>query len=153
MPDTPPPALPPAVIFDVDGTLCDVRTIRHLIDTKGFDAFHRASADCPPHPHVVQAAVDAHAAGKKVLIVTGRVEKWRRLTSMWLALHGVPSELLAMRPDGDFRKDYVIKKEILARLRQGYLVEHAWDDNPAVLRLWADEGIPTTVVPGWDGPA
>lgn len=143
----------PGVIFDVDGTLCDVRTIRHLIASKGFDAFHRESANCPPHDHVVEAVRQAAAAGHAVLIVTGRVEKWRRLTSMWLALHDVPSDALEMRPDADYRKDYVIKKEILARLRRRYDILHAWDDNPAVLKLWAEEGIPTTVVPGWDGPA
>lgn len=142
-----------ATIFDVDGTLCDVRTIRHLIAAKGFDAFHRASIDCPPHDHVVQAAQAAAAAGHAVLVVTGRSEKWRSLTSMWLALHAVPSDVLRMRPDRDYRKDYVIKRAILARLRSRYDIVHAWDDNPAVLRLWKDEGIPFTVVPGWDGPA
>lgn len=57
-----------------------------------------------------------------------------------------------MRPDNDFRKDYVIKKEILARLRHRYDIVQAWDDNPAILKLWGDEGIPTIVVPGWDDP-
>lgn len=143
----------PAVIFDVDGTLCDVRSVRHLIDEKGFDAFHRASGGCPPHDHVVEAAHAAAAAGHAVLVVTGRSEKWRSLTSMWLALHAVPSDVLRMRPDRDYRKDYVIKRAILARLRSRYDIVHAWDDHPAVLRLWEEEGIPTTVVPGWDGPA
>ena len=139
-------------IFDVDGTLCDVRGVRHLIDGKGgFDAFHRASAGCPPHAHVVEAARQAQAEGRAVLVVTGRVEKWRRLTSMWLALHEVPSDGLWMRRDGDFRKDFLVKREILRRLRGRYDIVRAWDDNPAVLRLWEREGIPTTVVPGWDG--
>ncbi|WP_092501608.1 hypothetical protein [Agrococcus jejuensis] len=42
----------PAVLFDVDGTLCDVRSIRHHVDGTGrrnFDAFHAESIDCPPH--------------------------------------------------------------------------------------------------------
>jgi FMN phosphatase YigB (HAD superfamily) len=141
-----------AVIVDVDGTLCDVRGIRHLIGEKGFDAFHRASASCPPHPGVVEVVRAADAAGLAVLVVTGRVERWRRLTSMWLALHEVPSDVLEMRRDLDYRMDYVIKREILARLRSRYRIVHAWDDNPAILRLWAEEGIPATVVPGWDDP-
>lgn len=142
--------LPAAVIFDVDGTLGDVRSIRPLIETKGFHAFHAASIDCPPHPHVVEAARTARDAGLAVLVVTGRAERWRRLTGMWLALHDVPSDGMWMRPDNDFRKDYLIKRQILRRLRQKYTITHAWDDNPGVLKLWAEEGIPTTVVPGWD---
>ncbi|NUP47260.1 MAG: hypothetical protein HOW97_08090 [Catenulispora sp.] len=139
-----------AVIFDVDGTLCDVRGIRHLIAEKGFPAFHAASIDCPPHAHVVAAARIAAADGLAVLIVTGRAERWRRLTSMWLAIHDVPSTVLRMRADGDYRKDYLVKREILRRLRGRYRIVHAWDDNPAIVQLWAEEGIPTTVVPGWD---
>jgi phosphoglycolate phosphatase-like HAD superfamily hydrolase len=139
-----------AVIFDVDGTLCDVRGIRHLIAEKGFPAFHAASIDCPPHGHVVAAAQRADADGLAVLVVTGRAERWRRLTSVWLALHDVPSTVLRMRADGDYRKDYLVKREILRRLRGRYRIVHAWDDNPAVLQLWAEEGIPTTVVPGWE---
>ncbi|MFC5908709.1 hypothetical protein [Streptacidiphilus monticola] len=107
-----------AVIFDMDGTLADVRNIRHLIDGPGgFDAFHRASADVPAHDWVVQAARAQHEAGRAVLIVTGRAEKWRSLTAMWLARHEVPSDGMWMRGANDYRRDYVVKREILRHLR------------------------------------
>jgi phosphoglycolate phosphatase-like HAD superfamily hydrolase len=142
-----------AVIFDMDGTLCDVRSIRHLINGPGgFDAFHQASIDCPPHEWVVEAAREAHAAGQAVLIVTGRAQKHRNVTAMWLALHNVPSDGMWMRRNGDFRKDFIVKREILARIRQRFNPVRAWDDNPNVLDLWRQENIPVTVVPGWDGP-
>lgn len=140
-----------AVIFDMDGTLCDVRGIRHLIHGPGsFDAFHRASINCPPHQHVVDAARQAHADGLAVLIVTGRAWKHRNVTAMWLALHDVPSDALWMRRNGDMRKDFLVKRDILRRIRQLYNPTHAWDDNPAVLDLWEQENIPFTVVPGWE---
>ena len=44
----------PAVIVDMDGTLCDVSTVIHLqAESDGFDAFHRGCAQCPPHREVV----------------------------------------------------------------------------------------------------
>ncbi|MFG3259776.1 hypothetical protein [Streptomyces sp. NPDC048172] len=141
-----------AVIFDMDGTLCDVRGIRHLLDGPGgFHAFHRASVDCPPHQHVVEAAREAHAAGLAVLVVTARTVRFRPHTAMWLALHRVPSDAMWMRADRDGRPDYEVKRDILARIRERYHPVHAWDDNPNVLALWAREGIPATVVAGWDG--
>lgn len=119
-----------AVIFDVDGTLCDVRGIRHLLDGPGsFHAFHRASVDCPPHRHVVEAARAAHA----VLIVTARTVLFRPHTAMWLALHEVPSDAMWMRAARDGRPDYEVMRSILARVRERYVPVHAWDDNPAVL--------------------
>lgn len=143
---------PEAVIFDMDGTLCDVRGIRHLLNGPGrFHAFHTASIDCPPHPWVVEAARREQAAGRAVLIVTARQARYRNLTAMWLALHGVPSDAMWMRGDHDHRPDYGVKREILAWIRALYRPVHAFDDNPSVLELWAEENIPVTVVPGWDG--
>ncbi|MET8676571.1 hypothetical protein ABZW18_02940 [Streptomyces sp. NPDC004647] len=145
------PANREAVIFDMDGTLCDVRQIRHLINGPGgFHAFHAASASCPPHPHVVDAARAAHAAGMAVLIVTARTARFRHHTAMWLALHDVPSDAMWMRANGDGRPDVEVKRDILARIRTRFTPVHAWDDNPNVLRLWAEKGIPATVVPGWE---
>lgn len=127
--------------------------IRHLVTEgqRNFDAFHRASIDCEPHPHVVKAAQDSHAEGIAPLIVTARNVRYRNVTAFWLAMHHVPSEALYMRADNDFRPDYEVKKDILARIRNSWDVVEAWDDNPNVTRLWQEEGIPFVLVPGWEG--
>ncbi|MER6526110.1 hypothetical protein [Streptomyces sp. NPDC001508] len=43
-----------------------------------------------------------------------------------------------------------MKRDILRQLRALYRPVHAWDDNPDVLQLWKEVGVPTTIVPGWD---
>lgn len=144
----------PAVIFDMDGTLADVSGIRHHVvgapgKWKDFDAFHAASVDVPPHDWVVDLARKFDAAGLDVLVVTARRAKWRHHTAWWLALNGVPSAALFMRPDGDSRPDRVVKADILARIKQTHDVVLAVDDNPAVIDLWKANGIPTLTVPGW----
>ena len=151
--------LPEASIFDMDGTLCDVRGIRHHVlggpqngYRKNFDAFHRDAVNCPPNPWVVEAARAEHTAGRAVLIVTAREARHRNTTAFWLALHGVPSDGMWMRANGDYRPDFEIKREILAKIRQRYRPVAAWDDNPTVVRLWESEGIPVTLVPGWVEP-
>lgn len=142
--------LPEAIIADMDGTLVDVSGIRHLLDGPGrFDAFHRESVNCPPHAWVVDAARTHHAAGRAVLVVTARQARYRNLTAFWLAMHGVPSDAMWMRATNDGRPDYEVKREILAKIRQRYTVVRAYDDNPNVIRLWEQEQIPVTVVPGW----
>jgi phosphoglycolate phosphatase-like HAD superfamily hydrolase len=143
---------PEAVLFDMDGTLCDVRSIRHLVTgpEKNFDAFHLRSGECPPHAHVVEAAHQARRDGLGVLIVTARQARYRNVTAMWLALHGVPSDALFMRANGDFRPDVQVKQDILARIRQRWVPVCAWDDNPAIVDLWASEGISCVVVSGWN---
>lgn len=148
-----------AVIFDMDGTLANVSSIRHHLtrfdaskrrNMKDFDAFHAESVNVPAHSHVVNAAQMAHMLGHAVLIVTARSHKWRNHTAWWLAMHDVPSDALFMRGNDDKRKDYEVKRDMLETIRNAWTPIYAWDDNPAIIRLWEEEGIPHTVVPGWD---
>lgn len=142
---------PCAVIFDMDGTLCDVSTIRHLVQGKerDFHSFHEESVNCLPHPHVLEAAKDAYASGLRVIIVTARKERYKVHTSWWLAINGVPSHALKMRANYDSRPDHEVKRDILNELRESYEIAHVWDDNPSVIEMWRSEGIPVTVVLGW----
>lgn len=149
---------PNAVIFDMDGTLADVSGIRHHIVPptpkpkgwyKDFHAFHSESVNVPANRHVVDHAIRASLLGNAILIVTARRAMYRHQTAMWLALNGVPSDAMYMRGDKDGREDYLVKRDILARIRASYNVIHAVDDNPAVIALWEEEGIPTTIVEGF----
>lgn len=145
---------PEAIIFDVDGTLCDVSGIRHYVvgvekGKENYDAFHRSSLFCPPHAHVVEAVRQAKRGGLGVLIVTARRARYRRLTLDWLTKHDIPCDAFHIRNDTDDRPDVEVKRDILERIRRDWTVVHAWDDNPAVLELWQREGIPYTEVPGW----
>lgn len=143
-----------AVIVDVDGTLCDVRGIRHYVAGSGkrnFDAFHSASALCPPIPETLSWVEGHRRAGREIFIVTARQAKWRLLTQTWLRKWEVSYHHLLMRHDDDFRPDVEVKTDILAYIDTlGFNVVAAIDDNPAVIDLWRANSIPVTVVPGWD---
>lgn len=148
-----------AVIFDMDGTLADVSSIRYHLrqydETKGrvvkhFNLFHEKSVDVPAHDFVVNAAQVAHMMGKDVLIVTARRHMWRHQTAWWLAMNNVPSDALFMRGNLDSRPDYEVKKDMLDTIKKQWNPVHAWDDNPSIIKLWTEQGIPTTVVEGWE---
>lgn len=149
--------LPRAVVVDMDGTLLDTTSILHHVwaghpDWAGranLDAFHQESAWCPPIPTTVAAARGHHADGTTVLIVTGRAEKWRQLSETWLDEAEVPRAGVWMRTDGDQRSARIVKAEILAKLQAEYDIIHAYDDDPEVIAMWAEQNIPATVVPGW----
>lgn len=141
-----------AVIFDVDGTLCNVTAVRHhvLSRPRNFHAFHADSIDCPPHQEVVEATHLAHAAGYEVIVVTARENRWSFHTALWLHENNVYYDRLLMRSANDFRPDRTIKAEILnALLLSGYRIVEAWDDNPSIISLWEDNNIPVHLVPGW----
>ena len=138
-----------AVIFDMDGTLCDTSTTVHFVqgEDRNFDAFHAASMECPPHQHVVDGLRKAQADGLAVIIVTARTSKWRDYTIKWLDGLDISYDALYMRIEADFRPDYVIKKDILKQiLADGFTPVHAWDDSDKVIALWRENGIEVTEV-------
>ena len=144
---------PLAYIFDVDGTLANVDPYLHLVrgSNRDYDAFHEASIDALPNIEVVEMLNNAVSDQYAILVVTSRKEKYRGLTSMWLAKNNIRSHGLFMRADDDNRPDYEAKKDMLDKINKLWNVVHAVDDNPNVIRLWEDNEIPTTKIGTWDG--
>jgi FMN phosphatase YigB (HAD superfamily) len=144
---------PTAYIFDVDGTLANVDEFLHFMrdGKKDYDSFHSASINAKPNLEVFSMLDNAISKGHAILIVTSRKEKWRGLTSMWLAKNNARSHALFMRDNDDNRPDYEVKKDILSKIEDFWVVVHAVDDNPNVIRLWEESKIPTTKIGTWDG--
>lgn len=148
-------AKPRAAIVDVDGTLCDISTIRHFVQRpsgeKDFDSFHNASRDCPPHQQAIDYCIRHHAAGHIIVVVTARKDRHYQVTKAWLdQWMPVPYDGPIMRPDDDNYSDVVIKRRIHRYLAKHYRIVEACDDNPAIVALWQELGIPVEIVPGWD---
>lgn len=144
---------PPVTLFDVDGTLADVRPLRHLLVGPGrdMDAFHEASADAVPNDRVVAALNGVRRSGGLAFVLTGRDGRWADLTLGWLDRHGIAWDGFCHRRQGDYRPDRVVKGEALAALSRHHRVVAAWDDRPSVIQLWHANAVPVTIVGGWFG--
>jgi hypothetical protein len=138
----------PAVIVDMDGTLCDVSAVMHLqAEPDGFTAFHEACAQCPPYQAVIDWCLAYHSQGHEILIVTGRDAWARKLTERWLSKHlPVPAAGLHMRGDGDFRSNVAVKREIHSSLALSYDIVAAIDDDPEIVGLWQEVGMAVAIV-------
>lgn len=145
-----------AIMFDMDGSLNDVRgVLKHITGenpktgrrNRDWDSFHRMSEFEPANEEVLQMAKDAHAAGFTVLITTARAEEYRETTQKWCDDHGVPYTNIFMRPSGDHRPDYEIKKEMFEKINMYYDVVRAVDDNPQAIQAWKEKGIAVTEIP------
>jgi hypothetical protein len=84
------------------------------------------------------------------LVVTGRDDWSRGLTEQWLSEHlPIPIAGLHMRGDGDFRSNVAIKREIHSQLAQTFDIRAAIDDDPEIVGLWQEVGIPVAMVLDW----
>lgn len=140
-----------AAIFDVDGTLVDVSSVLHHVmqRPKRFDRFHGESIDCPPNLLAIEHYHRAREMGLDILVVTARKRDWLFHTLLWLQENGVEHTEIFMRDNRDDRKDYRVKADMLREIQRRWNVQFAVDDNPAVIELWRENGIPTITIPGW----
>lgn len=140
----------PAVVCDVDGTICDVRTIRYLVDgtlkTRNFKGFHGRSLECPPNLAVKRILELSRNLGYAILMVTSRQERWSFLTALWMKENDIAYDELYMRRNSDTRPDAEVKASILQSLSRRYSVSLAIDDNLSTLPVWINAKIPTIAI-------
>lgn len=136
-----------AIIFDLDGTLANnTHRLHHVLNRpKNHEAYHAGMMDdvlMSPMADIF----DALSSRFTMLICTTRPEAYREDTVTWLQRQGYYNprsyEALYMRPDGDRREDYVVKRELLQKMRlDGYAPFLAVDDRLQVARMWREEGL------------
>ncbi|WP_259407507.1 phosphatase domain-containing protein [Streptomyces akebiae] len=136
-PYTADPALPSAVMCDIDGTLA-IRGDRGAYD------FTRCEEDLLNVS--VRGALRSFrsADGDVIVLLSGRGEEHRGQTEAWLRAHEVPYDELWMRAAGDQRRDDVVKAELFDRhVRHRFAVRVSLDDRDRVVAVWRRMGLPT----------
>ena len=134
----------PKVIFDIDGTLANNSHRRHYIarEEKDWVSFNSASEDDIPNPPIVTLLQGMKTLGYRIIVSTARFERERIRTEKWLRDHDILYHDLFMRPDGDFRHDYLVKEDMLRDLqigREGILF--VVDDRTSVVEMWRRNGL------------
>jgi len=77
---------------------------------------------------------DIHAAGVRLVVMSGRDEVCRPETTEWLARHGIPWDELHMRPTGDQRSDWMVKDALVRAHIQGrFHIRYCLDDRQQVV--------------------
>jgi len=126
--------LPDCVCVDVDGTLA------HMGNRSPFD-WNKVDRDTL-NVIVAEQVEFHHSKGRKIIIISGRDEVCKALTEEWLKFHDVHYDEIHMRPENDYRKDNIIKKEIYDnKIKPRYNILCAYDDRKQVVDMLYKEGI------------
>jgi len=146
-----------SIIVDIDGTLSNPNHRRHLVEgeDKDWEKFF-SKVDEDPINEWCKTLVTSIKCSMyqpveiKVILVTGRPEISKdgvnvyRKTVEWLDEHNLGNmyDELVMRPKGDFRKDTVVKQEILdEQLPDADSILFAVDDRKDIAKMWRENGI------------
>lgn len=134
----------PAVIFDIDGTLADYSHRRNIIleNPYAWESFFSTMGDDTPNCVICDLYNVVRASFKyQMIIVSGRPDRYRKITEEWLFWNGLEYDKLYLRKDKDVRSDVVVKQEIARRLKQMYNIAFVIEDRSSVVQMWREEGI------------
>jgi phosphoglycolate phosphatase-like HAD superfamily hydrolase len=140
--------LPKAVIWDLDGTLSDDRARAHFVEVeqgrkRDWKSYFDAIGEDPPIAASMEVLRALHAAGNRIVFLTGRPEHTRRTTERWLKANGLTEyDRLVMRPAGDYRPSSAFKADEVARLRREYQLVCAFEDRVDVAEALRGAGVP-----------
>ena len=75
-------------------------------------------------------------------MVTGRDATFRQVTSDWLSKNQIFYNQLLMRPEGDKRRDDLVKRELYDQhIKDKYNVLFVLDDRDRVVAMWRSLGL------------
>jgi uncharacterized HAD superfamily protein len=131
------------VVFDIDGTLANADHRMHWVSSKpkNWKACDAAIPQDTVHTDIAWI-LDFLPLDTRVILCTGRSENVRTVTEEWLRNNDIEYNALYMRLSGDFRKDYIVKVELLQQIINDYGKPYLWfDDRQQVVDAIRAEGI------------
>lgn len=137
------PSLPHAIVCDLDGTLA-------LLNGRNpYDA-SKCDEDLL-NESVAQCVLAMHAAGKQIIFMSGREDRFKSQTVKFIEKHllierdgdvTVMPYQLHMRSTNDTRRDSIIKTELFDRhIKDKFYVEFVLDDRDQVVQFWRSIGL------------
>lgn len=132
------------VVFDIDGTLANVEHRRQFVASKpkNWPAWNAGMAHDTLHKDIKWLLDTLQSAGNMIVICSGRGEETRAVTEAWLVKHNISWQALYMRKEKDYRKDSIVKVELLQQIRKDYGNPYMWvDDRQQVVDAIRAEGI------------
>ena len=131
-------------VFDLDGTICDVRHRRQYVATKprNWDAWNAGLVNDIPNV-AVQKVFQALRNDQEVelIIVSGRSDDYKEQTIKWLTDNEIFYDEIYMRKYKDHRDDAVVKGEIADEIEKTHNILGVFDDRQRVVNMWIERGI------------
>ncbi len=128
------------LICDIDGVLADCSHRLHYLEEKNYEAFYSIASmiedELIERGNAMYSRMQQPMSGFDVYSLTGRPERTRKITEMWLSYYGIEYSRMFMRADGDYRPSPEIKVDLMKELEErikrydesvgGYFI----DDDP-----------------------
>jgi len=133
------------IVFDLDGTICNVDHRRHWVASKpkNWAAWDAGLPNDTPNEDIIWMLNSFLDSGDiRIVLCSGRDSRLREATEAWLKKHHVYYDSLYMRATGDNRKDSIVKVELLHDIQRDWAWPHLWiDDRDQVVKAIREQGV------------
>lgn len=134
---------PYAIICDLDGTLTNPEHRLHYVrgEKKDWGKFFNEMTEDPINTwceDILFKFENSHS----IVLCSGRPDSFKRHTEEWLSKYDVTYDKLLMRSRNDFRRDDIVKEQILDfEILTRYTPVFCIDDRKQVVDMWRRRGL------------
>jgi hypothetical protein len=132
------------ILVDIDHTISDAFHRDQMIGIAPWDEYHSASEHDDPAHDFVKIMESFRTHGFKIVGLTSRPEKWRKLTNDWLFKHGIYLDMLIMRPNDNYTRTGELKVSLCREIFGSDWKEKVLcmiDDNENVIAAFRAENV------------
>ncbi len=130
------------ILCDIDGTIANNDHRQHFLQgKKDWDGFFSELINDEPIFPIINKVIEEHDAGKDIIFLTGRPERYRYSTTLWLKEYFNFELKILMRKDNDQNNKLKVKKEIFEKNFRVNDIDYVIDNDIELLKQWEDMGI------------
>jgi len=132
------------ILCDIDGTIANNDHRQHFLEgKKDWDGFFSELINDEPIFPIINKVIEEYKAGKDIVFLTGRPEKYRYSTSLWLKEYFDFELKVLMRKNNDKNNKLKVKKEIFESNFKVNQILYCIDNDEELLKQWHEIGLKT----------
>ena len=129
------------VLCDIDGTIANNDHRQHFLEgKKDWEGFFSELINDEPIFPIINKVIEEYNAGKEIVFLTGRPERYRNVTTEWLKRYFDFEIKLLMRKNKDHKNKLIIKREIFElnfNVKDIFLI---FENDKELIAMWEDIG-------------
>ena len=130
------------VLCDIDGTVANNDHRQNVLKAfDDWDEFFSLLKDDEPIQVIIEMVKHEVEFNNHLIFLTGRPEKYRKMTEDWLSKYFDNGFSLLMRKDGDRRNKIIVKEEIFNENFKKSQIKACFENDPELVKLWQKLGL------------
>lgn len=126
------------ILCDIDGTVANNDHRQHYLEgKKDWDGFFSELSNDVPIYSIIEKVKNHQSEGKDIIFLTGRPERYREKTELWLKKYFDFKFKLLMRKDKDLRDKVIAKEELLkeSSIESAY-IHLVFENDEDLIKYW-----------------